>query len=101
MLSFDITLRQEDEGRPDFAKLVQLHTFCEGLVWEEGGVRVSALKVLHPPAEEAYALRFDCGGKRVTFSGDTAFPPPLAAFVADSTILVYEARQCCRQASTS
>jgi ribonuclease BN (tRNA processing enzyme) len=91
MLSFDIALRQADEGRPDLTQLVQLHTFAEGVVLQEEGVTVQALKVLHPPVEEAYAFRFDCGSKAVTFSGDTTYFPPLAEFAKGSSILVHEA----------
>ena len=52
---------------------------------------VSALRVDHPPVTECYALRFAHGGRRIVFSADTAYFPPLADFARGADILVHEA----------
>jgi ribonuclease BN (tRNA processing enzyme) len=49
------------------------------------------LDSLHPPLTEAFALRFDGGGKAVVFSGDTARNPALIAFAQGADLLVHEA----------
>jgi ribonuclease BN (tRNA processing enzyme) len=90
-LDFDIEIRIEDEGRPDIRELVTFDEFTEGLVMEEGGLAVSALRVEHPPVTECYALRFSQGGRTVVFSADTAYFPPLADFAGGADILVHEA----------
>jgi ribonuclease BN (tRNA processing enzyme) len=90
-MDYDIEIRIADEGRPDLRDLVSVREFGEGPVIEEGGLRVSALRVDHPPVTECYALRFDHGGKSVVFSADTAFFPPLAAFARGADVLVHEA----------
>lgn len=90
-LSFDIAIRVVDEGRPDLAQMVTVVEIGEGEVCDVGGVRVTALRVDHPPVTECYALRFDTDGWSVTFSSDTAYFPPLAPFAAGSDILVHEA----------
>jgi ribonuclease BN (tRNA processing enzyme) len=90
-LDFDIEIRIEDEGRPDIRELVTFDEFTEGLVMEEGGLAVSALRVEHPPVTECYALRFSQGGRTVVFSADTAYFPPLADFARGAGILVHEA----------
>lgn len=65
--------------------------FAEGHVLDQHGLKVTALRVHHPPVTDCFALRFDQGGKSVVFSADTAFFPPLADFAKDADILVHEA----------
>jgi len=90
-LDFDIDIRIADEGRPDLRDLVSVDEFSEGPVFDEGGLAVSALRVDHPPVTECYALRFAHGGRRIVFSSDTAYFPPLANFARGADILVHEA----------
>jgi ribonuclease BN (tRNA processing enzyme) len=87
---FDIETRMTDEGRPDPRSLVAAHEFAEGEVMRARDVRVSALRNLHPPVTESYALKFELGGKTVVFSGDTAYFPPLTAFARGADVLVHE-----------
>ncbi len=87
---FDIETRMADEGRPDLRKLVNIHEYGEGPVMAAGDVKVSALRNLHPPIKESFALKFEFPGKTVVFSGDTAYFPPLAAFAKGADILVHE-----------
>ncbi len=89
--AFDITTRVEDEGLADIHELVSWQEFTEGPVFEDDHVRVTALRVAHPPVEECYALKFDTGSKVVVFGADTAFFPPLADFAKGADILVHEA----------
>lgn len=89
---FDIETRMADEGRPDLRRLVALHTYGEGIVMENAAVRVSALRNLHPPVMESYALKFElASGPTIVFSGDTTYFPPLAAFARGADYLVHEA----------
>lgn len=90
-MAFDIDIRIVDEGRPDIRDMVSIVEFGEGLVLEEGGLGVSALRVDHPPVTDCLALRFDHAGKSVVFSADTTFFPPLADFAKGADILVHEA----------
>lgn len=53
-----------------------------------GDVKVTALRNLHPPVTESYALKLEFPGKTVVFSGDTAYFPPLAAFAKGAGILI-------------
>lgn len=90
-MEFDIEIRIVDEGRPDIRELVSINEFTEGLIVEQHGLEVSALRVDHPPVTDCFALRFEHGGKGVVFSTDTAFFPPLADFAQGADILVHEA----------
>jgi len=87
----DIDTRIADEGRPDLRDLVVVREYGEGTVLARDGLAVSALRVPHPPIADAFALRFDAGGRRVVLSGDTAFFPPLADFARGADLLVHEA----------
>jgi ribonuclease BN (tRNA processing enzyme) len=87
---FDIETRMEDEGRPDLRKLVNIHEYTEGQVMAAGDVKVTALRNLHPPITDSFALKFEFPGRTIVFSGDTAYFPPLAAFAKGADILVHE-----------
>jgi ribonuclease BN (tRNA processing enzyme) len=87
---FDIETRMADEGRPDLRKLVNAHEYGEGEVLKTDKVKVSALRNVHPPITESFALKFEFPGKTVVFSGDTAYHPPLAQFAKGADVLVHE-----------
>lgn len=90
-MEFDIEIRIADEGRPDIRDLVQVEEFGAGMVLEQAGLSVSALRVDHPPVTDCFALRFDHQDGGIVFSADTAFHPPLAVFAKGADILVHEA----------
>ncbi len=90
-MEFDIEIRIADEGRPDIRELVRIEEFSEGPVFEEDGLKVSALRVEHPPVTDCFALRFDHAQGSAVFSADTAYFPPLADFARDADVLVHEA----------
>ncbi|MFN3970405.1 MAG: MBL fold metallo-hydrolase [Gemmobacter sp.] len=89
-MAYDCTIRVHDEGRVPLAQLIDLHVLDEGPVMAVPGLAMRALRVPHPPLEQCFALRFDARVS-VTFSGDTAYFPPLAEFAAGSALLVHEA----------
>lgn len=61
-----------------------------GLVYDAGGVRITAFAVVHAPVEPAFGYRIDWAGRSVTISGDTAATPALTAAAKSSDILVTE-----------
>lgn len=86
----DIDTRIVDEGRVDPRKLVMPKVYGPGNVMTGKGVKVTALRNLHPPLNDSFALKFELGSKTVVFSGDTTYFPPLAEFAKDADILVHE-----------
>ena len=89
---FDIETRIGDEGRIDLRKLLTAHEFDRnGVVMQNGDVKVSAARVRHPPIVHAYAYRFDCPDRAIVISGDTAYSPELVAFAKGADVLVCEA----------
>ena len=87
----DIDLRIVDEGRPDLRDLVRVHLIEEGIVLQDGGLTVTALRNDHPPLVDSFALSFRTARRHVVFSGDTAPLPRLAEFARDADLLVHEA----------
>lgn len=90
-LSYDIQTRISDEGRPDLADLVTIIEYGPGEVLSLDDLTVETLRVDHPPVTDCFALKFQCSGKTVVFSADTAPFPPLADFARHADILVHEA----------
>ena len=64
-----------------------------GVVYERGGVRVSAIPVDHGPIAPAYGYRIDYHGRSVVLSGDTRVSPNLIEAAAGTQLLVHEVFQ--------
>jgi ribonuclease BN (tRNA processing enzyme) len=60
-----------------------------GVVYDQGGVKVTAIPVPHGEWP-AFAFRFDMPGRSITFSGDTAPSPALLEAARGTDILVHE-----------
>ena len=87
----DIELRQSDEGRPDFSGLVQINTLDDGKFLDHGELSVTAMRNLHPPLIDTFALSFRTSTRHVVFSGDTAPLPTLVDFARGADLLIHEA----------
>ncbi|MCY1276163.1 Ribonuclease Z [compost metagenome] len=88
----DISQRIVDEGKPDPRPLVQVKEIDEGPVFQDDRLKVTALRVPHPPfdAGQALAFKFEAGGRTIVLSGDTNYHPPLADFAKGADVLVNE-----------
>ncbi|HOU64869.1 MAG TPA: MBL fold metallo-hydrolase, partial [Thermomonas sp.] len=88
---FDIDTRTPDEGRPDFDAMTRVVEFNqEGLLLDDGTIKVRCARNLHPPIRESYALRFDTPGRSYVFSGDTTYSPAVVALAKGADVLVHE-----------
>ena len=91
MDAYDIHVRETDEGRPPFAKLVVPHEITHGgPVMHDENVKVTAALVQHPPVVPAFAYRFDCPDRSIVFSGDTRPSENLVELARGADILVHE-----------
>lgn len=87
----DIDLRTEDEGRPDLAALIAIHPISEGAFFARDGLSVSAIRTLHPPLVDCFALSFRTDDVHVVCSGDTAPFEAMSDFARGADLLVHEA----------
>jgi len=90
-MKFDIDIRIPDESKPDLRKMVNTHEFSSpGVILENDKVKVTAVRNIHPPIEDSFALRFDTQDRSVVFSGDTAYCPAVAELAKGVDVLVHE-----------
>ena len=62
------------------------------IVYDEGGLRVTAFPVKHDPVAPAVGYRFDYQGRSVVISGDTAYSDSLVLNAAEADVLIHEAQ---------
>lgn len=79
-------------GAGSVARPFALPADGEGVVvLEEGGLKVTAFAVPHPPIVPAVGYRFEYGGRSVVISGDTAKSANVQKFAQGADVLFHEA----------
>ncbi len=69
---------------------VNVHEIQAGVVYDSGGVRITAFPVLHGSWKEAYGYRIDTPTRSVVISGDTRPSDALVAAARNVDVLVHE-----------
>ena len=90
VMSYDVSMRMQDEKQRDPRGMFLCTEFKEGLVFRDDLVEVIALRVAHPPLTDTFALKFSSADKTVVFSADTSYFPKLAEFAKGADILIHE-----------
>jgi ribonuclease Z len=89
--SFDIHVRRDlDEKIPGEGVKVAASEIRQGVVFQEGGVKVTAFVVDHGPVKPAFGYRVDYGGHSVVLSGDTSPSENLVEFAKGADLLIHE-----------
>ena len=89
--AWDIDRRSRGEGLPAAAAAFDAHDIRPGIVFERGGVRVTAFLVDHGGLlQPAYGYRVDYRGRSVVISGDTRPNENLVRAAAGADVLVHE-----------
>lgn len=87
---YDISIRQvNDRAAPDGVALL-VHDISEGVVYNKGGVKVTAFEVDHAPVKPAFGYRIDYAGRSVVLSGDTRVSENLIRHSQGVDLLVHE-----------
>lgn len=81
------------EGRGGAPQPIQMAAGPGGqaVVYESGGVTVTAFRVDHHPVENAYGYRIDYKDRSVVLSGDTVYNPNLVAASKGADLLLHDA----------
>jgi ribonuclease Z len=89
--SFDIHMRRDiDQHLPQAGVEVQAKDIEQGVVYKNGGVKVTAFAVDHGPVKPAFGYRIDCGKRSVVLSGDTRYSENLIQFAQGTDVLIHE-----------
>jgi len=89
--AFDIHVRRDLDTRlPGAGAVVFAKDINEGVVYERGGVRVTAFLVDHDEIKPAFGYRVDYAGHSVTLSGDTRPSENLIRFAQGTDVLIHE-----------
>lgn len=95
MLSFfaeDIHLRRDLlEKHPAAGATIRTHIVREGVVYDDGKVKITAFAVDHRPVLNAFGYRFESDGRTVVISGDTRPTENLVKYAKNADVLVLEA----------
>jgi ribonuclease Z len=90
--AYDIHIRRDlVEHHPAAGATIDTHIVREGVVYDDGDVRVTAFVVDHRPVEPAFGYRFESGGESIVVSGDTRPNANLIRYAKGADILVQEA----------
>lgn len=88
---FDIHIRRDvDEKLPPQGVVVVAKDIEQGVVYENGGIKVTAFTVDHGPVKPALGYRIDFAGHSVVLSGDTRFSENLIRFSEGTDVLIHE-----------
>lgn len=89
--AFDIHIRRDvDTKLPGAGVEVVAKDISEGVVYERGGVKVTAFLVDHAEIKPAFGYRIDYAGHSVTLSGDTRPSENLIKYAQGTDVLVHE-----------
>jgi len=89
--AWDINTRKQEKNKPDSGILVFANDIREGIVYDQGGVKITAFTVNHADfIDSALGFRFDYAGYSVVISGDTRYSENLIKFARGTDVLIHE-----------
>jgi ribonuclease Z len=87
---YDIRIRlYDDQASPD-GVVILAQDIIEGVIFEKGGVKITAFEVDHTPVKPAFGYRIDYAGRSVVLSGDTRVSENLIRYAQGVDVLVHE-----------
>ncbi|MEO8621751.1 MAG: MBL fold metallo-hydrolase [bacterium] len=86
----DIQFRVANERMNAEGPIVQAKDIVAGVIYDQGGVKVTAFEVDHAPVRPAFGYRVDYGGRAVVLSGDTRVSENLIQFATGADVLIHE-----------
>jgi ribonuclease Z len=88
--SFDRDIRVRDDKVPAEGGRIVAHDIGERVLFDRGGVKVTAFLVDHGVIRPAFGYRVDAGGHSVVLSGDTRYSPNLISHAKGTDLLIHE-----------
>ncbi len=88
---FDIHVRRDvDEQLPAEGVVIVAKDIEQGVVYQNGDLKVTAFTVDHAPIKPAFGYRVDYQGHSVVLSGDTKYSENLIRFSQGADVLIHE-----------
>lgn len=87
---FDIRIRLYDDRAAPDGVVILAEDMNEGVVFEKGGLTITAFEVDHTPVRPAFGFRVDYGGRSLVLSGDTRVSENLIRHAQGADLLVHE-----------
>jgi ribonuclease Z len=87
---YDVRIRIQNDGASPEGVTILAKEISEGVVFEKGGVKITAFEVDHAPVKPAFGYRIDYAGHSVLLSGDTRVTENLVKYAKDLDVLVHE-----------
>ena len=88
---FDIHIRRDvDEKLPSQGVVVVAKDIEQGVVYENGGIKVTAFAVDHGLVKLAFGYRIDFAGHSVVVSGDTRYSENLIRLAQGADVVIHE-----------
>ena len=87
---YDIRIRLQNDGAARAGIELRVTDIHEGVVYDKGGVKVTAFEVDHAPVKPAFGYRIDYAGRSVVLSGDTRVSDNLIRHAQGVDVLVHE-----------
>jgi ribonuclease Z len=87
---FDIQIRQDDDKLPARGVDVLAKDIEQGVVYDNGGIKVTAFTVDHGQVKPALGYRIDFARHSVVLSGDTRYSENLIRFAQGTDVLIHE-----------
>ena len=81
----------EHRANPTFKREyldVTVHEITEGVVYDEGGVKVTAFSVEHDDGNPAFGYRIDALGRSILLSGDTTYSENVVKFGINDDLII-------------
>jgi ribonuclease Z len=87
---YDIRIRLYDDRASPDGVVILAEDITAGVVYEQGGVTITAFEVDHTPVKPAFGYRIDAAGRSVVLSGDTRVSDNLIRAARGVDLLVHE-----------
>jgi ribonuclease Z len=88
---FDLHIRRDvDEKLPAQGVVLVVKDIEQGVVYQNGDLKVTAFTVDHAPIKPAFGYRVDYAGHSVVLSGDTRYSENLIKFAQGADVLIHE-----------
>ena len=100
--AWDIRIRNQEQNKADSGILVEATDISQGVVFDNGGVKITAFLVDHADfIDSALGYRIDYAGHSVVISGDTRYCDNLIKFAKGADVIIHEVSAASKEAMQS